>query len=275
MEKDNMRKVFILAFVFLGFNVNATPITMKAKIYNPKEIYLVGEPIWVDYFIHNISPDTVWIDKMMTGEGGNVNFRIFNEETEEELYVGGWHISLRRFSDRYYKDVVFWKRNCMCLSPGDTLHGFYDITINYNLFSHGRYHLKNMIYKSLLMFGEGAPDYLPFWKGELESPINFGINVKEPEGEEKKAQRLFFEVRGTQGGDRKKIELYSKVIELYPSSVYSSKAQDLIIYYARKLVDSQKASQQEIKKKIEKLINLYPDSPYSLSYKNSKIQIQR
>jgi hypothetical protein len=269
---NSIRIALTIAFLSTGLNSNAAAVVLEANIYDPKEVYLVREPIWVEYLIYNVSQDTVWIEKLHQVGARTVSFNVVNEKTGKRITKSHPQIH-RRF---------LGKASCTNISPGDTLRGFYDLTTWYGgQLEAGTFRIGSMIYRSIF-----APDRPPIWKGKLEASIDFVINVKEPEGEEKealtmfleeekKALRMFLEARNTRG-HRESMLLYSKVVELFPHSVYAAKAQDMMIYCTRRLSSSQKASEERIQEETEKLITLYPDSPYALDYVHGdRIYLQR
>lgn len=275
-----MNKFFIIIFTLLALATNTNPkavsidtnnpLVFKARIYNPKTAYLLRESIWVEYFIVNTSGDTVWVSPMVICGEGTTSFDISDEKEKKKLFpIGMDNTNRSSFGKDNANNIQFWKIYCIKINPKDTIHGFYDLVTNYNLANPGFYYLKNMVFKSLVREGEGVPAYPPFWKGILEMPLNFMINIKAPQGNEKAACNMFF------SADKKwDLYLFKKVIKTYPNSVYAPKAQEDIIYLMRQLSTRGKYSDNDVQDEIDKLVKSYPNSPYSLRYKNTKIFFQ-
>ena len=275
-----MKRPFAFTVLFLALNVNATPMSMKATLYNNKGDYVSLEPSWVEYSLCNVSQDTVWIERLRWGEGGTVSFRIFDEANGRVLEHRSVH---KKYFVFPYDNVKAWKKSCTKLEPGGTLRGFCDVTQDYTqLLKCGRYRLECMVYESLLRCEEQEnqagkkimPDYPPFWKGRIEVPMDLVIGVEKPKGEEMQAQEIFLDAYKDWSDKNRATALYSEIVRHYPHSAYSPKAQDYVIYLSR-FVGSQKTSQKRVQEETKKLIRLYPDSPYCFSYQYTGIRVQK
>ncbi|MFA5032071.1 MAG: hypothetical protein WC614_03525 [bacterium] len=270
-----MKKLFILGFIFSSFvattsySLTKNPLILKASVYKPKAVYLVDEPVWVEYFIYNTSDDTVWVSPMVLCGNGNTTFEITTGRRNTKLFATGWDKDRKHYSKENAGNIQFWKLYCLRINPRDTVYGFYDLTLNVPIAKAGTYHLKKMAFESFAREGDGVPIYPPFWKGRLETSIDFIINIKTPSDNEKTARIMFREA------DKKwSIDKFAQLINLYPNSVYAPKAQVYIIYLTKRQVSSGKYSEEDFQKEIDKLTASYPDYPYSLYYKNSKIFMQ-
>lgn len=295
-----MRKFLLCIFlVLINIKVYSAPFTLEVTIYNPKIVYLKGEPIWVECSFTNTSSDTIWIEKpLMAESGGSIKFIVTNQSgdrvppgytmnvSREPLFMPmpiaqkgneyeEWKAKTMKRVKYIYKDIGFWKECCIAIPPGEKFTFFQEEIISDNLT--GVFHLKSIIYESLCSGSKLgypiSPDYLPFWQGRIKVPIDFTFNVKEPQGEEREVLRMLQKLY--KGSLSKVVENCLQIVSQYPNSVYSSKAQDRAIAFLKKLASSEKVSQERIQKEIENLIRLYPDSPYALSYKNNKICVQR
>jgi hypothetical protein len=278
MKKWNipLRQELLIGFIFLSFATTASfpltknPLILKASVYKPKAAYLIDEPVWVEYFIYNTSDDTVWVSPMVLCGNGNTTFEITTGRYNAKLFATGWDQDRKHYGKENAGNIQFWKLYCLRINPGDTLYGFYDLTMNVPLSKAGTYHLKKMAFESFAREGSnGVPIYPPFWKGRLEATVDFVINIRAPLGNEKTARTMF------RDADKKwSIERFAQLIKSYPASVYAPKAQVNIIYLVRRQTSSGKYSEEDFQKEIDKLTASYPDYPYSLYYKNSKVFMQ-
>ncbi|MDD5530784.1 MAG: hypothetical protein PHX21_12275 [bacterium] len=269
------RVLLILGFIFTSLVATASPpliknpLILKALVYKPKAVYFVDEPVWVEYFIYNTSDDTVWVSPMVLCGNGNTTFEITTGRRNTILFATGWDQDRKHYAKENSGNTQFWKLYCLRINPMDTVYGFYDLTMNVPISKPGTYHLKKMAFESFAREGNGVPTFPPFWKGRLEATVDFVINTRAPLGNEKTVRAMF------RDADKKwSIDRFAQLIKSYPNSVYAPKAQINIIYLTKRQVPAGKYSEEDLQKEIDKLTASYPDYPYSLYYKNSKIFMQ-
>ncbi|MDD2889190.1 MAG: hypothetical protein PHE49_00935 [bacterium] len=276
MKKWNIPlRLALLIPLLISFAANASPpliknpLILKASVYKPKAAYLLDEPVWMEYFIFNTSNDTVWVSPMVLCGNGNTTFEITTGRYNTKLFATGWDQDRKHYGKENAGNIQFWKLYSIRINPMDTVYGFYDLTMNVPISKAGTYHLKKMAFESFAREGNGVPIYPPFWKGRLEATVDFVINIKTPSDNEKTVRTMFREA------DKKwSIDKFAQLIKSYPTSAYAPKAQVYIIYLTKRQVSSGKYSEEDLQKEIDKLTASYPDYPYSLYYKNSKVFMQ-
>lgn len=208
MKKMNSNLGLLMISIFLLWNTASQSETLKLNIGLSKTAYLEGEPIWLDAFLSNVSPDTLRIWGMCLPCQSGFSIELKNEKGEVLPYKGDkWNFILG---------------HGFLLHPQEVYYECYDLV---QAFSQ-EISLSRFFLTALESGKYNAKARYGLKKGEVIESNEISFEVRSPTGEEAKAYQLFKNAHKNfcAGNETLMRQDLEKILTQYPKSVYAEKA---------------------------------------------------
>ena len=221
------------AAVDLAFGRLSNALELEINI--DKERFLVGEPVWIDVVLKNVSQDTVPISgRDIRPEHGNLEFFVAGGEKTLK-YTGG------------FATYIGGPQN---LAPGEEITSQFDIVDFYGKPVEGTLCFEKLLHPGMYSVQARV------WRNVTSNALD--MEVVEPSGEDAEIQRALHEA-SLLIGQRRREEAGERLCSVLPSasqSVYRDKLYFVLI----RIAHTERPRQRKL---AEQVLREYPDSRYA------------
>lgn len=189
----------------LDLALGQAPSPLRLEISADKKQFLLGEPVWIDVALKNVSQDTVRIpDRVIRPDFGNLDFFV-TSESETLRYIGG-HAT-------YVSEPIN-------LAPGEEVISQHDILDFYGKPIEGTIALERLFHPGMYSVHARA------WRSVVSNTLD--VEVVEPSGDDAEIYRVLHEA-ALLSGQRRFREAAERLYPLLPSASQSAYRDKLYI----------------------------------------------
>ncbi len=252
IKNTAMAVLFLLAITYAG--VFAGENTWSIEIELAKKEYIYHESVWLDIMLTNLTSDAIQTNGLIQPNYRDFFIELKNEDGKTVEYTG----------PEYF----------LAASPGDLMiesggQDYASLDLLTYLSSYEELSGYGVVRDRFPFLPEGQYSVKVIFDGATSNELTF--NIVQPTGEEIEVLKLIEEACAVwvQDSTAPASDIYKKIVEKYPNSVFAEKCYYLSRFYSQEIWDGLKNGTYDKRNLKMEMVNKFPNSGHSKDWCNA------